>query len=431
MGAFRRGSDYMNSAMVGQLGETALSAAALGNQFIMLFQICCMGIGMGATVLTARFWGQQDFVSLKKTVTIALRVATIFALIFTAINIITPSGIISLYTNDTAVIAEGATYLRWSTVTFFLVGISLVTTQMLRSVGGAVIPLIASVIALFVNLGANYMLIFGELGAPKMGVAGAALGTCLARGVEFCIILGVFFFREKKIAYRLKHLLMPCKDLLPEYIRISLPVLISDALLGFGNTALAMVMGRIGPVFVAANSITTVTAQLTTVVTQGLSFAGNVVTGRTLGEGKKDKAQKQGYTFFFIGIAFGCLSALIITLISQPIINSYNVTAETKAVATQLMSAISITIIFLAANNILTKGVLRGGGDTKFLMAADILFLWVLSIPLGIFAGLVWHLPPFWIYICLMADQFVKAVWCIFRLRSGKWIKKIKGVSQA
>ncbi len=423
------GVNMLDTIMVGQLGETALSATALGNQFILLFHICCMGIGMGATVLTARFWGQQDFVSLKKAITIALRFAVIFAAVFTAINIITPTGVLSMYANDADVISSGATYLRWSTPTFFFTGIALVSTQILRSIGGAVIPLIASVIALLINLLGNYMFIFGNFGAPEMGVAGAALGTCIARGVEFSIIMGVFLFKEKKIGYRLKDLTMKCKDLVREYIRISIPVLISDALLGLGTTAVAMVMGRIGPVFVAANSITSVTAQLSTVVIQGLSFAGNVVTGRTLGEGKVEQAQKQGYTFFFIGLSFGLIASLIITLISQPIIGTYNVAEETKAVATQLMSAISLTVIFLATNNILTKGVLRGGGDTKFLMVADILFLWVASIPLGILAGLVWNLPPFWIYIFLQFDQFIKAVWCIFRLKSGKWIKKIKGAS--
>jgi Na+-driven multidrug efflux pump len=107
-------------------------------------------------------------------------------------------------------------------------------------------------------------------------------------------------------------------------------------------------------------------------------------------------------------------------------INYYKVTEETKAIAEQLMFSISIIIIFQSTNSILTKGVLRGGGDTKFLMVADILFLWVASIPLGALAGLVWHLPAFWIYFFLKIDQIIKCVWCVFRLKSGKWIKKIE-----
>ena len=99
---------------------------------------------------------------------------------------------------------------------------------------------------------------------------------------------------------------------------------------------------------------------------------------------------------------------------------------ETKALAYELMDAVAIVVLFQSANSILTKGVLRGGGDTKFLMIADILFLWVCSIPLGALAGLVFHWPGFWIYTMLKIDQFIKAIWCLFWLKSGKWIKKIK-----
>jgi Na+-driven multidrug efflux pump len=94
------------------------------------------------------------------------------------------------------------------------------------------------------------------------------------------------------------------------------------------------------------------------------------------------------------------------------------------------MLSISLIVVFQATNSIMTKGVLRGGGDTKVLMVADNVFLWVASIPLGIIAGLVLGLPAFWIYFCLKIDQVLKAVWCVIRLRSGKWIKKIKSAKE-
>lgn len=101
-----------------------------------------------------------------------------------------------------------------------------------------------------------------------------------------------------------------------------------------------------------------------------------------------------------------------------------------ERIARQLMLAVAFIVIFMSSNNIMTKGVLRGGGDTRFLMIADILFLWVVSIPLGALAGLVLHLPPFWIYVCLKLDQIIKAFWCVTRLRSKKWIKAIHGAKE-
>ena len=211
-----------------------------------------------------------------------------------------------------------------------------------------------------------------------------------------------------------------------EYIRISIPVLVSDGILALGNNSVAMVIGRLGESFVAGNAVTTVAQQLSSVMISGFSQAGAIVTGYSLGEGDKQKAQDEGYAFLGIGFVFGLIAALIITLISAPMISAYNLSEETQVIARELMLSISIIIVFQATNSIMTKGVLRGGGDTKVLMLADNIFLWVASLPLGAVAGLVLRLPAFWIYLFLKIDQVLKAVWCVIRLRSGKWIKKVR-----
>jgi Na+-driven multidrug efflux pump len=153
---------------------------------------------------------------------------------------------------------------------------------------------------------------------------------------------------------------------------------------------------------------------------------GSALIAKTLGEGDREKAYNQGYAFLGMGVVFGLLAAGIVMLISEPMIRAYSLSEETQVIARQLMLSISIIIVFQATNSIMTKGVLRGGGDTKMLMVADNVFLWVASLPLGIIAGLVLHLPAFWIYFFLKLDQVLKAIWCVIRLRSGKWIKKIK-----
>lgn len=419
------GVNMTDTVMLGKLGETALSASALANQFISIFQICCMGIGMGASVLTSRFWGMQDKHSLRKAVTIMLRLCFVFGLAFTLATVITPDGLMRIYTNDPEIIQAGASYFRWSIPCYWLLGFSLTCTIVLRSVGQVRLPLICSICAFFINVFFNYMFIFGAFGAPRMEVAGAALGTVIARVFEFCFICGYFLFVDKRVGYRLKHLTMKCRDLVGDYLRISIPVLVSDTLLGLGNSAVAMVMGRVGATFVAANSITTVTQQLSTVFIQGIGNASSIITGHTLGQGELDKAQRQGFTFLGLGFVVGLLGGLLIMIISGPVISFYDITAETKGIAEQLMIAVGFIVIFQSMNSILTKGVLRGGGDTKFLMVADILFLWVASVPLGALAGLVWHMPAFWIYTFLKIDQIIKAVWCVFRLSSKKWIKRI------
>lgn len=425
------GVNMLDTIMVGRLSEEALSAASLANQFINIYHIFCMGLGMGASVLVSRYWGmresepQKAAEALKKTVCIMVRLTLALALLFAVITAVIPGPVMRMYTPENSLISLGVIYFNYSIVTYFFLGLSLVCTIVLRSVGQVRMPLYVSIGAFFVNLVANYGLIFGKLGMPQMGIAGAALGTLIARVFEAGVICGYLFFFDRKIGFRLKHVFMKTGDLIGEYVRISIPVLVSDGILAIGNNTVAMVVGHLSMSFVAANAVTSVTQQMSNVLAQGVAQAGAIVTGQTLGQGDREKALRQGYAFLGLGLSLGLFAALVIRLISGPVINAYDMTPETVEVARQLMDAIGFIMIFQSANSIMTKGVLRGGGDTKMLMLADNVFLWLLSIPLGLLAGFVLGLPAFWIYTCLKADQIAKTVWCVFRLKGGKWIKKI------
>ena len=419
------GVNMADNIMLGQLGEAPMSGATLANNFITIFQIMCMGLGMGASVLVSRFFGMKDTLSMKKSVNIMFRILLAVATCFSIATALAPEAIMKMFTSEAEVIRQGTGYLLISIPCYYLNGFALTSSLMLRCVGKATIPLLSSCMSFFINIFFNWVFIFGKLGAPQMGVNGAALGTLLARVVEFSVVFGFMLFKDEKIGLRISDLTLPVRDLLPEYIKISVPVLISDTLLGLGNSAVAVVMGHIGASFVAANSITTVVMSLATVVIQGICQASCSITGITLGRGEIEKAKQQGYTFAALGFLIGGFGCLLILALSNLIVGLYKIEPETAELARDLMHAVALVIWFQAANSILTKGTLRGGGDTKFLMVADIIFLWVCSIPLGALTGLVLKWPGFYVYLMLRIDQFLKCIVCIFRLRSGKWIKKI------
>lgn len=430
--AINIGVNMLDTIMVGNLGETQLSATSLANSFITIFHILCMGIGMGASVLISRYWGmkmqenEKASLCLKKTICIMIRLVLFLATIFAIITFFFPNFIMKAYTSEQKIIDFGIIYFKYSVVTYFFLGLSLVCTLALRSIGQVKFPLFVSIAAFFINIFSNYVLIFGKFGFPRLEIAGAALATLIARIFETSMILGYLLFKDKKICFRIKDLFMKTSDLLWEYIRISIPVLISDSLLAFGMNAVYMIIGRLGQTFVAANAITAVTQQVSSVVIQGVSQSGAIITGQTLGKGETQKTMEQGFGFLGFGIILGIFASLCILIINPFVINSYNIAPITKETTKNLMFAISIIILFHATNSIMTKGVLRGGGDTKILMIADNIFLWLISIPLGILTGFVFKLSPFWIYIALKSDDIIKAIWCVLRLKSGKWIKKIK-----
>ena len=416
------GVNIMDTLMLGNYGEIQLSASSLANEFINIYHI----MSMGAAVLTAQYYGAGNNESLKKIVTIVLRMGLVIAAAFTAVTLLFPEELMRLYTPDEAVIEKGVLYFRISAVTYVLLGVSLILTNILRTVHQVRFPLVLSIVTFFVNVFFNWVFIYGHLGAPEMQIEGAALGTVIARLVECGSLVTYFFVFDKRIGYRIKDFFMKCGDHVRVYITYAIPVMVSDTLLALGNSAVSIIMGHIGASFVAANSIISQTVRLSTVFNQGLSSASSVITGNTLGKGERDKAYHQGVTFLCLSILIGLAAAVIILLISPLLVESFNITQETKDIAYQLMASVSVMMVFQTVQSVLTKGVLRGGGDTRFLMLADILFLWLASIPLGYLCGLVWRLSPFWIYAALKIDWVIKSIWCIFRLRSKKWIRVVQ-----
>ena len=224
------GVNMLDTIMVGSLGETALSATSLANSFITIYHIFCMGLGMGASVLVSRYWGMKKAAleknqlngsvsndlenasrALKQTVTLMLRITVSLATIFALLTIFVPEIIMKTYTTDEAIISEGCVYFKYSIITYFFLGLSLVTTIVLRSVGQVKLPLFVSIGAFFVNLIANYAFIFGKLGAPRMEVAGAAFATLIARIFETVVILGFLFIKDKRINYKIRDIFIKTK----------------------------------------------------------------------------------------------------------------------------------------------------------------------------------------------------------------------------
>ncbi len=416
------GVNMLDTIMLGAYGEIQLSGASLANEFISLYQILCLGIGGGAAVLTSQYWGAGDVKAVRRVIALMLRVSLTLGALFMFATLVIPDTIMRIYADEQPVIDAGVTYFRISAPTFLLMGIIVPATVVLRSVRQVKLPLVASIISFGANLILNYILIFGKLGLPEMQIAGAALATVLARVLEAAIILVYLLKVDEKVGLRIRHLFGKCGDMIKPYFRYSVPVIISDFLLGLGNTMVSVVIGHMGSSFVSANAIISQMTRLSTVANQGISNAGGVMTGNTLGEGDTDKAYRQGVTFLMLSLMMGIFAAVIILVVCPPVIGAYNITQETRDIAFQLMYSMAIMVIFQATQSMLTKGVLRNGGDTRFLMVADIAFMWLASIPLGYLAGYVWHMSPFWIYALLKIDYIIKTVWCTIRLKNKTWI---------
>ena len=372
--------NLVDTIMLGSLGDVQIAGSSLGNQFFFIFNVLCLGMGGGAAVMTGQYWGIEDTQSFRKTLALMWRVCVSFALLFSLLAFTFPRQILSIYTKDPEVIVSGARYLRILAFAFLFHGLNLTTIIVLRTARIVRIGLLASLVAFLVKLFFNWVLISGiweRLGWRLQ----AAITTVIARICEFSVTFGYLLWFDERLKVKITDFFRRIDlHIVKQFIHMAVPVIVSDGLLTLGNNALAMIMGRMGTAMVAAHAITNVTMQLSTVATQGLSGTSSVMTSNTVGREEYDKAQAQGYTFLTLSVFIGIFAGIFILVTKPFVLSLYNVTAETRAVASQLLSVMALIVLFQCVQSVMTKGVLRGGGDTKFLMLADALFLWVASI---------------------------------------------------
>jgi putative MATE family efflux protein len=355
----------------------------------------------------------------------ALRVTAAICIVFTLFSMISPELLLRLFTNDEAVIARGAPYMRLIGVTFLLSGLSSTATYLMRSVGKVRVPLIGSAIAFVLNLFFNWVFIFGKLGAPRLELLGAAVGTVIARVFEFLFVFGYFAVKEDSFGFRLKHFLLPGGSLRRQYVKFSLPVLFSDTLLGLSLTLVSVIYGHISAEISAANSIAGSLVRLITVLNSAMSGASAIVIGNTIGEGDIPRARRQGNNYILIAFLFGLVVILPLMLLMEPYMSLYAIQPETAEIARTMLRITFYMLPLQMVAFVISKGILRGGGDTRFLLLADSSCVWFISLPLGALAGFVWHLSPGWIYFLLNVEFPLKGIVCFIRYCTGKWIKEI------
>lgn len=420
------GINFLDNLMIGSFGETSIAAAAFGNQIYAFFQFLCMGLGSGAVVMSSQFWGRKETDPMRVTAAMSLRVTAAICAVFTVLGVGFPAAILRVFTNDAAVIAVGTPYMRLIGTTFLLAGLSSTATYLMRSVGRVNIPLIGSAAAFFLNLFFNWVFIFGKLGAPRLELVGAAVGTVIARAFEFLFVFGYFVLRERSFAFRPRHFALPGGTLRREYVRYSLPVLFSDMLLGLSLALTSVIYGHISAEISAAVSIANSLIQLITVVNVGMAGASAIVVGNTIGEGDLERAKRESNTYILLSFLFGLVMILPLALLEGPYTSLYSIQPETASIVHGIMVCNYFILPIITIAFVISKGILRGGGDTRFLLLADSSCVWFISLPLGALAGFVWHLPPVWVYLFLRIEFPLKGIVCFIRYCTGKWIKEIK-----
>lgn len=415
----------VDTLMVGALGEIQLSAVSIANNLFFVLTILMFGLAGGSNIMISQYWGKGNVKTIHKILAIMYRVCLLITGIFIFIALFLPKYFMGIFTTDKAVIDFGASYLRIVCIGYLFYSITNCTIMMLRSVKTVSISIIVYTASLVVNSILNWIFIFGNLGAPELGIRGAAIATVCARITEFSIVLVFMFIYERKIGLKIEHLLKLDKEILKDYVGLCTPVLCNELLWAIGASMISVIVGRMGTEVVAANSINGVAHQFVTIFIFGMSNATAVIIGNTIGEGKKEKAKEYAYSIGIFSVVMGCISGLMILLIKPFVVNFYNVSYSTKLIAMEIMTVTSGIIVFQSLASNFMMGVLRGGGDAKFVLINDLIFMWLVAIPGGFFVAFVLELPVALVFLVIKCDEILKSLTSVYRVISGKWINDV------
>ncbi len=415
-----------DSIMLGKVGEVALSSANLANQLFFILMIVTFGVTSAAMVFASQYWGKGDVYSMKRIITIMLRVTFVVSIIAAALAIFFPETVMSLYSDDPEVITAGTGYLRIIGWAYPIYAVTNAMVCIFRSAHVVKISIVVYLSSLLVNVFFNWIFIFGNLGAPKMGVSGAALATAIARCVEFIILIIYLVFFERTINYRISDFFVPVKEYVGAFIKTGAPVIINETIWSIGTSMLSMIIGHISTEFVSANSIANIIWQCVWVVISGMGNATAVIIGNAVGTGEdKVVIRKKAFSIILVAACMGVVAAVTLLIIRGPIITFYDVSQTTKDLAYELIASYAAIIVLQAMSVQFVVGIFRGGGDTRFAMFIDVVFLWIFSIPLGAYTGLVLHWAPPFVYLMLRCDELIKCTVGFFYMMSGKWVKDI------
>ena len=417
--------NLMDNLMLGAYSEEALSGAALVNQIQFFLQMLIGAVGNGVVIFGAQYWGKRETEPIKRFMSLGLFIGAVIGFCFLIVMSLVPEPILRLLTPEEPVIEQALSYLSVVRFTYPVFAVTMVLVATMRSVEVVRIGYMISASTLCINTILNYFLIFGNFGFPEFGAEGAAIATLCSRLVELGIVLFFIRFRERILNIRWKDCFSVTTACVKDYVRVASPIIISDGLWGMAMLIQSAVLGHMGQEAIAANSIAAIVFQIMSVVTYGSASAAGIMTGKAVGSGDKERVIRYTKTFQILFLGIGLFTSSMILLSKGQILNFYQVSDETKQLANQFLTVLSVTAIGTSYQMACLTGIVRSGGDTRFVLINDLIFMWGIVLPSSAAAAFLLHLPPVIVFICLKCDQILKCFVAVVKVNRFNWMKRL------
>lgn len=419
--------NLMDSFMIGKLGEESVAALGIANQYFFLFNIIVMGIFSGCNVLISQFWGKKDIVNIRKVLGISLVLGLSVSIVFTFAARFFSVEIISIFNKDKMVMNLGKSYLSVVSISYIFIAVSLAFGIGSRGVQKAFLPMLCSSFALIVNIFFNYVLIFGKFNMPAMGVRGAAVATLIARICEMTLILILIYKRKHVLNASVKEMLEFDNGFFKDTMKVAVPVVVNEICWGLGMVIYSIIYGNMGTKAIAAVQICMTIQNMFFIILFAVSNAACVMVGNEVGKDDFEKAKDYSKKLIKICSILSLVMALALSLSSRSILSIYNVSHEVydNALFMLLITAFILPVRFM--NVLLIVGILRGGGDTSYILKIELGTMWLIGVPLCLIGAFFMKIPVYQVYFLVTLEEVVKCLISIKRYKSQKWIKNLVG----
>lgn len=421
----------IDTFMVTELGDDALSAVGIGSQFLFLLNTIQFGLFSGFSIFIAQYYGSKEYNNISKVFFAIISSGLFVALIFFGLTQLIPSQIIRLFNLSESpnqnVISLGIDYLTIVGFSFITTTVSFAISMLARNVNKVLMPSIFQGIGVLINTLLNYALIGGRFGFPQLGVKGAAIATLISSFVVAVLsILYLFLSKESALKIRLSAFKEITFAFMKRLFKTSIPVLLNESLWGLGMTMYLIAYGLMGEKAVGSIYLSNQINSLFWVATIAFANASAIMLGHKLGENDLVTAKEWEKRFRKLGLMFGLILGVVLFTFAPVIVPMFGeLSVEVKDMVIIILRIYAIYAPIKFLNAIIIVGSLRSGGDTKYALLAEIISLWGFGVPLAFILSYFTNLPLYTIIIFVNFEEILKLAIVYRRSHSGKWIKNL------
>ena len=414
-----------DNMMLGAYSETSLAGVAAVNQIQFVYQQFLLALGDGLVIFCSQYWGKRQTAPMKKIAATAMHAGLLNAIALFALVSLFSRQAVGIFTTDGPIIGEGVKYLRIIRFTYLFFAVTQLLLAALRSAETVRIAFQLSILTFFINCGINYVLIFGNFGAPRMGVRGAAVGTLIARMIECAVLIAYIAKKDKNLNLKLKDYLQFDRVLAKDYFKVTAPMLFVQGLWGVNTALQTVILGHMKATAIAANSVASTLFLMVKSTAVGASSAASVIIGKTIGTGDIARVKEYSGRLQKMFIVIGVLSGIFLFFIRIPVLGLYDLQPATKVMANAFLIILSVVCVGMSYQMPTNNGIIRGGGNAMFVVKMDLVSIWMIVLPLSFIMAFVVKASPIVVVCCLNADQIFKCVPAFLESHYGNWIRKL------